>query len=60
MFLAIKFHLIDEIFQMTAYRLHLPFGWLFNARFKKKERKEKQQQQQLQTHNNKKGINNIL
>jgi hypothetical protein len=46
MFLAIKFHLIDEIFQMTAYRLHLPFEWLFNARFKKKEHKEQQQQQQ--------------
>jgi hypothetical protein len=57
MFLAIKFHLIDEIFQMTAYRLHLPFGWLFNARFKKKERKEQQQQQQQQHQQRKKGSN---
>jgi hypothetical protein len=48
MFLVIKFHLIDEISQMTAYRLHLPFGWLFNARFKKKELKEQQQQKQHQ------------
>jgi hypothetical protein len=50
MFLAIKFHLIDEIFQMTAYRLHLPFGWLFNARFK--ELKEQQQQQQRKKSSN--------
>jgi hypothetical protein len=46
MFLAVKFHLIDEIFQMTAYRLYLPFRWLFNAQFKKKELKEQQQQHQ--------------